>query len=326
MLLFDKGYEVFKQKYIVPLSDYRINYRALEKTSIKTALRSGQYTSFEDQGNSIFEFEFQGTTIFPALLADIWTCYIRSILQWDAACKIYDFQPNYCPNWSIVSDYYYSYYCACTLLRLTGRGNIYFDQETAKEINNIISDLKGTLLSINSNSVYYITKSGNCNDSYVLLLKPSGAETHTTIWRETAKVLREMKSYAQKKSEEETLLSCIDDLLTSLGDAFPSKLRNAVNYQLPYGLKAINNKIFPSAACKFSDKWLDPIIFFKRDKRCDDNDLINLFRAYAYYLHTLVTNLIFEYNNLQGRGNGIETAINKRGLVRTSSFEPQYTY
>lgn len=326
MLLFDKGYQFLKHEYIVPLADHRIDYRSLKKNSIKGALRSGQFTSFSDQNNGTFEFVFPEASVFRALLADMWMCYIRSILQWDAANKIYDLQPCFCPNWSIVSDYYYSYFCACTLLRLTRRGNIYFDQVTAREINSIISDLSGSPLSVNPNSIYSIGKGDSSNNIYVLSLKPSNAETHVTVWRETAKVLREMKAHGQKNSEEDAVLSCIDCILQTLGDAFPSKLRNTVNYQLHYGLMVIEDKVFPSKACMDSNKWLEPVLYFKGNAECDDIEQIHLFRAYIYYLHTLVTNLVYEYKSLQGRGNGIEAAIRKRSLVRTFSFEPRYTY
>lgn len=326
MLLFDNGYAYIKQAYITPLSKQHVAYRSLSHQNIKSALYAGTFTSVECKGKNHFSLSFDEDIILPALLGDMWLCYIRACLQRDATQKIYPIYPNFCPNWSIVSDYYYAFYSACTLLRLTMRGNIYFDPTIATQLNTNISTILGDAYRVAENSTYVIRKDDERSGIYIMDLKASGHQTHETVWHEVAAVISEIREHASPHSEERMALECLSTVLNALQNNFPSKLRNAVNYQLPYGIKAIDRKIYPAQACQLCNKWFDPILTFEAKKRYDDVKLVQLFKAYTKYLDTLVNNLIAEYNDLHGRKSGIESAINKHRSIPIEFPSAIYTY
>ena len=326
MLLFDKGYAHIKQEYITPLSQQHVNYRSLNYKNIKTVLCEGKFTSVECVSKNRYSLTFDEDIIIPALLGDMWLCYIRSCLQRDATQKTYPLYPNFCPNWSIVSDYYYAFYSACTLLRLTMRGNIYFDSAVQKKINMNISTVLGDAHAVSENSTYVIQKDHTRSGIYIMDLKPSNHQTHETVWHEVAAVIGEIRANASARSEERVALDCLDTVLHVLDNNFPSKLRNAVNYQLPYGIKAIERKIYPAQACQLCNKWFDPILSFEAKKKCDDFKRVQLFKAYTKYLDILVNNLIAEYNDLHGRKSGIESAINKHRSIPIEFPDATYTY
>lgn len=326
MLLFDKGYSHIKQKYVVPLSRQHVSYRSLNRNNIKTVLSEGLFTSVQCTAKNRYLLTFEEDVIVPALLGDMWLCYIRACLQRDATQKMYPLYPDYCPNWSIVSDYYYAFYSACTLLRLTMRGNIYFDSSIQKSINLNISSILGTPHVVSENSTYVIQKDSTRNGIYIMDLKPSNHQTHETVWHEVATVISEIRQNATTRSEERVALDCLETVLRTLDNNFPSKLRNAVNYQLPYGIKAVERRIYPAQACQLSNKWFDPILSFEPKKKCDDAKCVQLFKAYTKYLDILVNNLIAEYNDLHGRKSGIESAINKHRSTPVEFPSIAYTY
>ena len=328
MLLYDKGYSYLKQEYIVPLSKYKVNYRSIGTTNIKSILKGCQFTSVQYVGPSHFKFVFDEETILTALLGDLWLCYIRAVLQKDSAKKIYPLYPDFCPNWSIVSDYYFAFYCASTLLRLTMRGTIYLDSSVSKPLNYTITSVLNGLNAVKENSTYNIYKDTDQEGKYILDLKPSGRQTHETVWIETAQVIKMLSSKSDHTSDEYTFLKCLTLVLGRLEETFPCKLRNQVNYQLPYGMKAVDKKIFPAYACEYNPngKWLEAILSYTG--KADDNvdQRLQLFSAYIKYLDILVNNLITEYYDIQGRQCGIQHAINRKRSTPIIFPEATYTY
>lgn len=327
MLLFDKGYSYIKQRYIVPLSTQRVQYKSLKRTNIKTILSDGLFTTAtpKEQGKRCV-LEFDEDILIPALLGDMWLCYVRACLQRDATTKMYS--PDYCPIWSIVSDYYYAFFAASTLLRLTMRGTIYFDADVKRAFSAAVNAVSGEEYTVAENSIYVIQKDTDStrNGIYKMELKPASGQTHETVWKEAAMVMDELRRNATEKSEERVALDCIKTVLTAMKPNFPSMLRNAVNYQLPYGIKAVEREIYPAQALRDSEKWFEPILTFESSKKHDDAERVQLFRAYTKYLDVLVHNLIGEYYDLQGRKNGIESAINKNRAVPLEFPGITYTY
>ena len=234
MLVFDKGFMHLRQEYLCPLASHSIRNNSINTNGIKNVLQKHQYTGFNIINNN-YIFEFDEDTILKAQLADAWKAYIRTIIQRDSATQIYSLQPDYCPNWSIVTDYYFSFFCACTVLRLTMRGNMYIDPETSRKVSGFISDLKGETLKIpEGNAVYFVQKSTN-SEKYELVLQKTSRSTHESIWYQMEELIKEMSSEAGNKTDEKLILESIKSLLKTLGPAFPSTLRNEVNYQLQYG-------------------------------------------------------------------------------------------
>lgn len=327
MLIFDNAYNLLKQAYIVPLSQHQIKYSALKKHNIKTALCNAEFSSVTmDANGKDYVFSFTSDRLIPALLGDIWQCYIRSELQCSASKREYSLQPDFCPNWSIVSDYYGSFYDASTLLRIAMRGNVFLDDQTMNSLKEVTAAYLGSPFSLDQNCVYYIERDKTSMDRYDLHLQSSKRQTHETVWIETGKLLREMKKNCLPSSDELTVLSCLINCLNSLGDTFPSQLRNAVNYQLPYGMLAVEKKIHPANAFEITDKWLDPILTSTIRRTSTDQSKIAAYKSYALYIHILTYNLIAEYLDIRGQEFGILSAINKHRTEKLPSPSPIYTY
>ena len=327
MLIFDYAYNSLRQTYIVPLSDYQTKYSSLRKNNIKTAIMNADFSSFMYDSNSKeIILSFTADKLLPALLGDIWLCYIRSELQCESAKQIYSLQPDFCPNWSIVSDYYGSFFDASALLRLTMRGNIFLDAQTMATLKKSANAFLGFEINIDQNCVYYIEKEASTVDRYSLHLHSSKHQTHETVWIETGKIIRNMRNESHQKSDELTVLNWIIRCLDTLGDTFPSQLRNTVNYQLLYGLNAVDKKILPSNVFSMSSKWLDPVLENSIKKKSPDALKIAVFKSYALYIHILTYNLISEYLDMRGIGFGIMSALNKHRELKLSKPSAIYTY
>lgn len=325
MLVFGKGYNSLKKKYIVPLSRHRVKYSSISKNSVKNEIASGKNNGFRINGKE-YIFVFSEDILFVQL-ADSWKAYIRAALQYDAARKIDRMTPDICPNWDIVSDYYYAYYCASTILRFCLRGTTYLNATAIGTINGIMTEVIGvpTNLPNGNNFDYELRQSEDGVNLYELVIKKSNGKTHETVWNSIKDLLIEVREESSKDSDEYTILSSLMGILNKLDATFPSKLRNAVNYQLKYGMLALEKKIYPSRACEGKrENWLEPILSYdgknqKLEKR------IELFRAYTEYLHTLMLNLVYEYDAIQG-GTGVTKALNKYRTLKIDIPKGCYTY
>ena len=327
MLIFDNAYKSLLQNYIVPLSEYQTKYNSLRKNNIKTSILNADFSNFTyDDSRKEITLSFTSDRLLPALLGDIWLCYIRSELQCNSAIQIKSLQPDFCPNWSIVSDYYGAFFDASTLLRLTMRGNIFIDAQMLSTIKKVSRAYLGYEVTVDQNCIYHIEKEPSTLDRYNLYLMPSRHQTHETVWVEVGKIIRNMRTQSLPKSDELTALNCIVNCLDNLGDTFPSQLRNTVNYQLLYGLNAVDKKILPANAFIMSSKWLDPVLENTIKKNSPEEQKIAAFKSYALYIHVLTYNLISEYLDMRGREFGIMSAINKHRESKLTNPSAIYTY
>jgi len=329
MYIFDNSFMHVKNEYIVPLSKYSITYPQLGKKNIKETLASTKALTSTIKniriiGNKNYSISFDEDIILPALLGDINLCMIRATLQWDATKKICSLQPSCCPNWSIVSDYYYAYYIACTLLRLNFRGTLFFDTATRKTMDYIFSEFVGESVAVGSTCNFTIAKNETYDSECTMNLICNSKGTHEIVWDEVAKLISELLKHATKNTDEYTCLTCINHINQKFGNAFPSQLRNRVNYQLKYGLIAVDKKIFSGKAGETSLEWIMPIIGYTDNQEASDQNIIKLFSSYCQYLHILTFKLIEEYYDLRGRKDGVWSAINKNRFDKIDF--PSYPY
>lgn len=325
MLIFGKGYNSIKKKYIIPLSKHRVIYRSISTNSIKNEIGSGKNIGFKVYGNEyIFLYS---EDILTVQLADSWKSYIRAMIQYDAAKKIDMMTPEICPNWDIVSNYYYAFFCACTILRFCMRGTTFIDSATVKKINGIITEVLGSPTNLPNGNIfdYQLRECDEGVNLYELVVKKSNGQTHETVWKSIRELLIEMHNESPHDSDEYTTLSSLLKTLNALDATFPSKLRNEVNYQLKYGVLALEKKIHPPRACEGKKKnWLEPILLYDGEDQTLKKR-IELFRSYTEYLHTLMLNLVYEYDSIQG-GTGITKALNKYRPLQVDLPEGCYSY
>lgn len=324
MLVFDKGFMYLRQEYICSLASYSIRNESINTNGIKSVLQKNQYITGGCNNNGEYIFVFNVDIILKAQLADAWKAYIRTIIQRDSATQIYTLQPDYCPNWSIVTDYYFSFFCACTVLRLTMRGNMYIDSETSKKVSDNMSDIEGESLKIpEGNAIYYIRKSKS-SEQYELVIKKESRSTHESIWYQMEGLIKEMSNKSMPKTEEMIILNSIKSLLKSLGPAFPSTLRNEVNYQLQYGYMAVNKDINPCNACRNgSYKWSANLIAYDgKDKTLPVRQA--RFCEYTEYIFRLMLNLEHEYRAIEGKNKSLWAFINRKRVRKI--IKPTYSF
>lgn len=319
MLILDKGYFETRNKFVKPLSDYVVPYRHLRNANIKNVLltKTKNVERCEDKG---YKFYFNESDLLKGLLGDILLFYIRSILQkndFDQVTKNSDFSAN----WNIVTNYYLAFFNASLLLRLCHRGNIFFDKQSKKNLEYIISTMIGEIIEIDSNQFFAIER---INDEYVLILSRSEANTHEVVWKKVHGLLNEILLLSNLESEERAFLlscQCINQKLT---DTFPSQLRNRVNYQPVYGIEFLEKNLF---SIKQNENWVKEIIGFDiNEVKNNDKRLVNVFSAYTTYIEKLSYRLIQDYFQMKGNGDYILSQVNKCREKRIEINEIGFVY
>lgn len=321
MLIYDKGYITIKNKYILPLSKYWIKYPSLEKTNIKSLLASNDLIRVTKSSDSGYLLEFNNDALFKAVLGDIQLMYIRMLMQEQDSKSITECYKKVTANWNIVTAYYHGFFSASLLLRLCFRGNIYLDAEAKKNLEKTISELIEERISLNNNLIYSVNR---YNDGYVLSLKNCDSNTHKVVWEEVNNLLEEILLLTNKNSDEYTILNLILNINKRLSPKYPSQLRNRVNYQMLYGKKYLDNKIFHLT---LSDDWVKTFQNFNDYKLLDDDNLqVSLFCAYDKYIEIFAKKLVFEYYNIRGNQNGVIKKLNEKFDNKIEMKELPFSY
>lgn len=319
MLIFDKAYYEFRNKYIVPLSQYSVQYRSMKNVNIKQILFT-KFTSVDEVSKSEFVFHFDKDTLLKGLLGDIQLFYLRQLIQYQDAklCM----SPMISANWNIVSNYYYSFFCGSLLLRLCFRGNIFIDSENKRKLEVLVSNTLGHAISLDSNQFFEIIV--NSNNELALKLSKAIANTHELVWKKLDEVLDEMLLLSRNNSDEMLLLKSIKKVNTKLGNTYPSKLRNRVNYQPIYGMDYLDKKLYPIMD-KQGDSWLSYLLDYG-DTKFDDNQIACAMVAYTKYIENMCNNFIAEYFELRGNANGVLKQFNKNRENKITIPEKKYVF
>ena len=308
MIVYDDAYRHVRTKYLVPLSKYSVNYQHLSKNNIKEALLLSKFTSVEREDKDLVFF-FDNDLLLKSLLGDVELFFIRAILQKQDILKCNEIDLS--ANWSIVTNYYHSFFCASLMLRLCFRGNIFLDAESKNNLEDVISSVLGEKAALDSNQFYRIN---SIDGQYVLRLSKSDANTHEVVWKKLNELIKEIKQETKNGSDEATIIKNILVINSKIGANYPSKLRNRINYQPLYGLKAIDKEIHRVFHQK---NWCDIFLFPINQLRSDDSHIIAMY-SYTQYIEWFCNNLICEYYELQGKENGILKNINKNLSQRIS--------
>lgn len=306
MIVYDSAYLSIKNKYLIPLTKYKLRYNSLNNCNIKKLLTSGNIKSIDKIDTYEYRIYVDEELLFKSLLGDIFLMYIRGLIQRkDTECVSQN--RNISANWDIVTSYYHSYFSASLLLRLCHRGTIFLDSDERKLIEKIFAQFIGTSISLDSNIIYEIV---NTKDGYILVLKKGDANTHELVWKETAKLMMEIKDLTNKKSDELAMVMSILSVNDKLTPTFPSKFRNKVNYQMQYGIKYINNKLYHR---NNRLSWIHEILSFDAKQALeDDNKMCNIYLAYSKYIEIFTDKMIYDYYDVLGTENGIIKNLNKK--------------
>lgn len=316
MLIFDRAYTEIKNKYIVPLSSYAVQYRSLRSVNIKAFLNN-KWISVEEDSPGVYLFHFVRDDLYKGVLGDIELFYIRQLIQ------SYDVESirltSISANWSIVTYYYNAFFAASLLLRLCHRGNIFLDELLRRNVEGLVSQVLGEVIKLDSNMFYEVIDN---NSDKLLKLRSSGkSNTHELVWVEMDKLIDEMRLLSRRGSEEFVFLDAIKRINNHLQNTYPSKLRNRVNYQPIYGLWYLDKKLF---VVNSKISWIDTILGFSDTS--DDNQIACTMLAYSKYIEYLCNNLIAEYFQMKGNQNGIIKKINESRPVKLDDYSICYSF
>lgn len=319
MLLLDNGYMEIRNKYIRTLSNHTLSYSHIRKNNVKELLLT-KTQNISIINNKEYLFTFNENDLIKALLGDIFMFYIKSVLQKNDFEQIKT-NSKISANWNIVTNYYKSFYNACLLLRLCYRGNIFFDSNYKKKLERIVTIHIGEIIELDSNMFYYIE---NTDGVLKLRLTKSENNTHEVVWRKVNDILEEMLPLSNPKSEEKVfILSCIE-INSKLKNTFPSKMRNAINYQPVYGLDAIEKKLYPITQ---NGNWIKEIMSFDvKEIMGNINRTVNVYSAYTIYIEKLSYRLMQDYFEMNGKGDFILAKINKLRQDKIDIVDIPFSY
>ena len=315
MVLYDKAYNELKSKYLVPLSRYTVQYNHLKTMNVKRMLLE-KTNSVSIISKREYVFHLEEDYIYKALLGEAELFYIKKIIQSNDTiiCK----NTNISANWNIVTNYYNAFFAASLMLRLCYRGNIFLDVDYKKEIENRIALFTGNAVKMDSNYFYEAIEE---NGQYVLKLTKADEGTHEIVWMKMNLLIDEMIMLSRNSSDEYLILSSIKDINNKLGNTFPSKLRNRVNYQPAYGLEYIDNKLFqinPNLS------WVDYLLNFCNT--VDDNQIACYMYAYTKYMEFFCSNFISQYYEIKGKENGILKKINTNRMEKIEMEKTKFVF
>lgn len=319
MVIFDKGYNETRNKFVRPLSEHYVQYRHLKNNNIKNILLT-KILNVVKNGTKEYLFYLNEEALLKALLGDIFLFYIRSILQKEDFSVI-EGNSRISPNWNIVTHYYKSFFDASLLLRLCFRGNLFLDKEYKKRLEDIMTVHLGTAIELDSNLFYYIE---DFNGDVVLRIVKSDNNTHETVWQKVNELLEETVILTNKGSEEEALLCSCLDINKKLSNTFPSQLRNKVNYQPLYGIEAIDKNLYSIVQ---NANWIKEIMSFdSKEVKGNDNRMLNVYVAYTTYIEKLGYRLLQDYFDMIGREDHILAQINSKRTEKIVIPEIPFSY
>lgn len=302
MEAFAKRYINLRSRYIFPIKDYKIEYDKLEYNTIKEKLRT-KIKKFSIIGTKTYRIEFNKDDLIKGLIGDTEYFITRALVQYSNIVKC---EVDLSPCWSVVSQYYFSYFSATAVLRLLCRGNLYLDGKIAQEISNIGTVLLGEKIQIDQGNYIFLIKSDNSSslnigidsdDIYMELRYNASRGTHEQTWLTIKDVIDEyINLEADRNDDEYVILKSIKDICDAYGATFPSQLRNRINYQPVYGYKSLFDEI------KCTSIEIDINEYYKKVCRfnsniMNENYLIENMYLYGRFFFLLVTKLYSEYIN-----------------------------
>ena len=144
--------------------------------------------------------------------------------------------------WLIVTCYYWAFFSVQAFSRLTARSLVWF---LSKEATAHITSMCMSTSPVNPGAGAYVlgtTPATALNKRQVTLTKTSG-RLHDAVWKQFFKYCESVLTFADATNSpiEYRLISVLARSSKELGPDWPSKLRNAVNYQagLCYKLKNV---------------------------------------------------------------------------------------
>jgi hypothetical protein len=177
------------------------------------------------------------------------------------------------PGWSVVTIYYWAFFLALALTRLVGRTSWFLDREALTRFrqlaNSSVQPPAGALdLSVGP----YV---GSVDRR--VLLRPTKKQFHDAVWRNVAQILTDLSPSSDRHSGslEQRTLQCFSIARSRMPNAWPSLVRNAVNYLPGCGYREVIRK---------TD--IDIARYLKRSAPFSDSDMVSEFEDHLLRVST----------------------------------------
>ncbi len=132
------------------------------------------------------------------------------------------------PAWASVTSYYWAFFCAMALTRLTGRSTWFLDKPAITELKI----LAGAVTQPGAGALLLSVGPYVSGTNRELTLRPSRSQLHDALWHCLDRLVADVFANADQQANplEFRLWWCLHEANLRLGADWPSKLRNLVNY------------------------------------------------------------------------------------------------
>lgn len=133
------------------------------------------------------------------------------------------------PAWAAVTAYYWSFFSAMALTRMVGNTIWFLDRAALTEFRK----LAGETYQPGAGALNVMVGNYLSATNREVVLRPSKAQLHEALWIRFHELAEELLSHSDAKANslEYRMLWCLVEARRRLGTAWPSKVRNLVNYR-----------------------------------------------------------------------------------------------
>lgn len=302
--IYDQAYFGYRNRFVRYIAEQKIDKRRIGNYGIKKLLIGNSVKNIEVDNSNNYVFTFNREDLLSALKAEILMFYTKSVLQYNDYL-LTNRNHQISANWDLVTGYYSAYADASLLLRLVGKGNIYFDSEYQTKLYSYIARFIGDKIGdVYQNSFFTV----DLNNGTITISK-STAQVHQAVWREISQLLHDMLLLSRQKSDEFTILQCCSEINKALTDTFPSQIRNAINYRSEYSVRYLRKQFIK----QYRPKDFIRVIwsFDGKSSPVNINEKVSVYLAYTAYLHDMTFKYMQEFFEIGGESDFISDKIQR---------------
>jgi hypothetical protein len=170
------------------------------------------------------------------------------------------------PAWMLVTLYYWGFFSALALTRISGSSAWFLD----KKALNQFKTLAGSAMQPGAGALYLVV------DAYVsatvrrMSLRPSKSQLHDASWTVAMRLITEIFKHCDRNVNlfEYRFWSALKRIGDLWGADWASKLRNAINYRPGYGYREV-----------IKDKGIDSIRYLRQQTPIAFHDLVDVLES-----------------------------------------------
>ena len=146
-------------------------------------------------------------------------------------------QPWASPAWTTVTAYYWSFFSALSLTRLTGKSTWFMDKAALMDLKALAAVSTGRP---GAGTLLFEVFQQSSGESEMHLTE-SGRNNHEAVWHCFAQLVNRLFKATDKdvSLNEYRMWRCLSECIGMLGDGWPSEVRNDVNYKADYAYREV---------------------------------------------------------------------------------------